>query len=173
MVAHFHPWKRQRDLVRAFREVLRHHPRAHLVLVGSGACEAEVRAECDGTLLRRVHFAGAVSNPLPLVRHFTIGVLCSDSEGLSNSVLEYQACGLPVVCTNVGGNVELVQDGTNGFLIPPGDVPALADRLRRLLDDPALRAAMGAKGRTVASAHSLSAMADAHMALLRIAGRIR
>jgi glycosyltransferase involved in cell wall biosynthesis len=171
MVAHFHPWKRQRDLVRAFREVLRHHPSAHLVLVGSGACEAEVRAECDGALQGRVHFAGAVSNPIPVVRHFTIGVLCSDSEGLSNSVLEYQACGMPVVCTNVGGNVDLVQDGGNGFLIPPGDVPALADRLLRLLDDPALRAAMSVRGRAVANAHSLSAMADAHMALYESLGR--
>jgi glycosyltransferase involved in cell wall biosynthesis len=165
MVAHFHPWKRQRDLALAFREVLRRHPSAHLVFVGSGACEADVRAACNGELHGRVHFAGAVANPIPLVRHFTVGVLCSDSEGLSNAVLEYQACGIPVVCTNVGGNVELVTDGGNGFLIAPGDVAALADRLCRLLDDRGLRAAMGARGRAVAAGHSVAAMADAHMAL--------
>jgi glycosyltransferase involved in cell wall biosynthesis len=165
MVAHFHPWKRQRDLVQAFREVLRTHPSAHLLFVGSGKCEAEVRALCDGALEQRVHFLGAVPDAVPLVRHFTVGVLCSDSEGLSNAVLEYQACGVPVVCTNVGGNGELVQDGRNGFLTAPGDVPALADRLGRLLDDPGLRCAMGARGRAVAEAHSLAAMAEAHMAL--------
>jgi CelD/BcsL family acetyltransferase involved in cellulose biosynthesis len=71
-------------------------------------------------------------------------VLCSETEGLSNAVLEYMACGLPVVATDVGGNPDLVVPGETGFLYPPGDVAALAAHLDALLGDDALRARMGA-----------------------------
>jgi glycosyltransferase involved in cell wall biosynthesis len=68
-------------------------------------------------------------------------------EGLSNSIMEYMALGLPVVCGDGGGNPELVQDGTTGFIIPQGDAGHLAERLERLRADPDRRSAMGAAGR--------------------------
>jgi glycosyltransferase involved in cell wall biosynthesis len=165
MVSHFHPWKRQRDLLDAFALVRRRHPRAHLVFVGSGPCEAEVAAACDEHVRGHVHFLGRLDDPLPAIRQFSIGVLCSDSEGSSNAVLEYFACGVPAVCTDVGGNTELVNDGWNGALVPPARVPQLAARLMSLLDDPAQMRAMGTRAREVAERHSLDRMTTAHMAL--------
>ena len=80
-----------------------------------------------------------------------VGVLMTNprlaNEGLSNSIMEYMAVGLPVVCGDGGGNPELVRDGVTGLIVPPGDADALADRLVRLRSDPALRAAMGDVGR--------------------------
>ena len=165
MVANFNPWKRHTDLVRAFAQVRRDHPAAHLVLVGTGAT-TETRALArelgmDGA----VHIVEGVTEAIPVVKHFTVGVLCSQSEGSSNAVIEYLGSGKPVVCTNVGGNVELVQEGETGFLIAPGDVDALANRITRLLADPTLIAAMGQRARNVALRFTSHRMAESHMDL--------
>ncbi|HID70610.1 MAG TPA: glycosyltransferase, partial [Desulfobacterales bacterium] len=92
-----------------------------------------------------VHFFGAVTNVSAFLYHLDIGVLCSDREGLSNAILEYMACGLPVVATSVGGNTELV-DERNGICIPPDDHAALATALQRLIQNPDLRQRLGIGG---------------------------
>jgi L-malate glycosyltransferase len=165
MVAHFHPWKRQDDLLEAFRMVRLRHPGAHLVFVGSGPCESALRERCEPALKPFVHFAGALTQVVPVLKHFTIGVLCSDSEGLSNAVMEYLACGLPVVCTNVGGNPELITDGVTGFLVPPGDQAALADSLNVLLSDTARARAMALRARASAESFSVGTMVDRQMSI--------
>jgi glycosyltransferase involved in cell wall biosynthesis len=75
-------------------------------------------------------------------------VVCSSyGEGLPLCVIEAMAYGRPVVATTVGGIPQLVQDGRTGFLVPPGDAPALRDRIQRLLADPKLRRRFGEAGR--------------------------
>jgi glycosyltransferase involved in cell wall biosynthesis len=76
-----------------------------------------------------------------------IGVICSDSEGLSNSIMEYMEAGLPVVANGVGGNPELVKNGITGLLVPAGDADALADAIMVLLNSPETSSRMGAAGR--------------------------
>ncbi|WP_321371073.1 glycosyltransferase [uncultured Desulfuromusa sp.] len=88
------------------------------------------------------HFAGAVKDVPSYLYSLDIGVLCSDREGLSNAILEYMACGLPVVATSVGGNVELV-DAENGICFPPEDHLALAAALQSLIENPPLRKNLG------------------------------
>ena len=165
MVANFNPWKRHTDLVRAFAHVRREHPSAHLVLVGTGATMETCSLARELGIEGAVHVVEGVTEAIPVVKHFTVGVLCSQSEGLSNAVIEYLGSGKPVVCTNVGGNVELVQENETGFLIAPGDVDALANRITRLLADPTLIAAMGQRARNVALRFTSHRMAESHMDL--------
>ena len=171
MVANFRPWKRQRDLVQAFAAIRRRHPTAHLVFVGSGDadhCRTAARAldlECC------VHFAGGVADAVPLIRHFNVGVLCSESEGFSNAVIEYMGAGKPTVCTNVGGNTELVRDGESGFLVAPGDIATLSERISFLLMHPELAAAMGRNARESAQQFTVGRMADAYMNLYQRLGQ--
>ncbi len=77
---------------------------------------------------------------------FDVAVLSSRSEGLSNTLIEYAAAGLPIVATDVGGNGEVVAHGENGYLVPPGRPDQLADAIVQLLRDPALRATFGRAG---------------------------
>jgi L-malate glycosyltransferase len=165
MVANFNAWKRHIDLVRAFVRVSIAHPTAHLVLVGGGDAEP-LRAEArQHGLDRRVHIVEGITNAIPVVKHFTVGVLCSDSEGASNAVMEYMGSGKPTVCTNVGGNPELIDDNITGFLITPRDVDALAARIDHLLANADAAATMGQLARLTANRFTSRRMADAHMDL--------
>jgi glycosyltransferase involved in cell wall biosynthesis len=82
----------------------------------------------------RVHFLGSRRDIPEILASFDIGVLCSHYESFSNSILEYMAAGLPVVCTDVGGAREVITDGVNGFLVPPDDPVALADSIRNIIE---------------------------------------
>jgi glycosyltransferase involved in cell wall biosynthesis len=69
------------------------------------------------------------------------------TEGFNRSLLEAMACGLPVVATAVGGNVEIVQDGVNGLLVPPSNPGALASAIAELLRDKEKARKMGLEGK--------------------------
>src|SRR5207247_1542928 len=75
-----------------------------------------------------------------------VAVLTSVKEGIPRALMQAMAVGVPVVATDVKGNREVVLNGETGFLVPLGDVPALAERLRTLLASPELRRGMGARG---------------------------
>jgi len=145
LVASLTPVKRHDLLIEAIAELGRSGmARAvRLLLLGEGPeRDSLVRQTRDAGLDGVVHFAGAVKNVTSYLYYLDIGVLCSDREGLSNAILEYMACGLPVVATAVGGNSELV-DETNGICVPPGDPAALARALKCLIDDEAKRRKLG------------------------------
>jgi glycosyltransferase involved in cell wall biosynthesis len=82
-----------------------------------------------------------------LLAAFDIFALASEREELPVAILEAMAAGLPVVAVETGGIPEMVAEGETGFLVPPRDTVALADRLDRLAADPPLRASLGAAGR--------------------------
>ena len=82
-------------------------------------------------------------------------------EGCSNAIMEYMACGLPVICSEGGGNREVVEDGKTGFVIAPADPRALAQRIAYLGNHEAERRAMGAAGRRrIMETFSLEQMVD-------------
>jgi glycosyltransferase involved in cell wall biosynthesis len=83
-----------------------------------------------------VFFMGAQPNPLDWISSFDVATLCSESEGFSNAIVEYLMCGIPVVCSRVGGNPEIVKDGYNGYLFECGDTTSLATHLIELCTNP-------------------------------------
>jgi glycosyltransferase involved in cell wall biosynthesis len=145
-----HPVKGQGDLLVAMREVLRSYPGARLVLVGDGERRPLLEREARWLgISDRVHFLGHRRDGPSILARAVAGVSASYAEGLSNAILESMAMRLPMVATAVGGTPELVREGKNGFLVPPGAPAALARRMVDLLDDERLRRRMGAVGRRI------------------------
>jgi glycosyltransferase involved in cell wall biosynthesis len=121
---------------------------AHLAIVGDGPERASLAALVDDLgLSDRVHWAGQRRDAPHLLSAFDLFVQPSLHEGLPNAVLEAMAAGLPVVATAVGGTSEVVIDEVTGFLVPPRDPQALAQGMRTLLHNSALRRKMGRAGR--------------------------
>jgi glycosyltransferase involved in cell wall biosynthesis len=120
-----------------------------VLLLGEGPERRALEQLCNQLQLDDVvFFQGAVREVASYLHHLDICVLCSDREGLSNAILEYMACGKPVIATAVGGNTELVND-QNGILIPPDDPDALADGLAELVSDEKKRRKMGTASLTI------------------------
>lgn len=129
------------------------HPDVRFLIVGDthantgGYREQLKRLAASLGVADLVRFTGFRLDVPDLLSMFAVSVLPSLSEGLSNTLLESMAAGLPVVATAVGGTPEIVEDGVTGILIPPKDPQAMADAVCRLLDQPELAARMGRAGR--------------------------
>ena len=134
---------------------------------GAEPIEAELRAQA-APLGNAVEFMGIVENTLPLVKGFDVGTCVSNptNEGIPNSLIEAMACYKPVISTAVDQVPELVQDGVNGILIPPGDVQSLCEAIERLAKDSALREKLGQAGRrTIEERFSLRYAAEQYAAV--------
>ncbi len=124
-------------------------PTARFVIAGQGHLEADLRAQARSLgIAEAVVFLGQVADVPALLGNLEVGVLTSESEGLSNSLVEYGLAGVPAVAFDVGGNAEVVCEGETGYLVPPHDVAALAERVVRLLTDGELQQTMGRAGRS-------------------------
>ncbi len=148
-VAEFIPRKRHSDALNAFAALRRAH--SHLLLAGTGPLVSDVERQADRLgIRRRVHFLGQRTDVPVLMKCAKAVLLCSDQEGLPRSVLEAMALGTPVIGTDIRGTQELLSDGA-GFLYQPGDDAALADLMRKVLDDSesALRAVRVARQKVV------------------------
>jgi len=125
-----------------------------VLLVGGGPESEQHRryAESSDALNGRLTFVGSELDVSALYQAMDIFVLPSICEGMSNTLLEAMASGLPCVATNVGGNPELVGDGRWGYLFSPKDVAGLTELLERLIAGPDLRARFSRTGREEAVA---------------------
>ena len=168
-----HPHKDVRTVLAAARRLAGGAPPGtwRFLILGDGPERAALEREAaDLVAAGVVAFASPGIEVLPYVAAADAGVLMTDprrhAEGCSNAILEYMACGLPVVAGASGGNPELVQEGVTGYLVPERDAAALADRLERLRRDPGRARAMGAAGRDrVAREFTLGRMVDAYVSL--------
>jgi sugar transferase (PEP-CTERM/EpsH1 system associated) len=143
------PLKDFGTLLKAARVLATEMPNLHVVLVGSGPELAGLReyvASYD-QLAGRVIFPGTVDHIADLLNAMDIFVLPTLMEGMSNTLLEALAVGLPAVATRVGGNPEVVAEGVCGYLFRPQDVPGLISLLRTLLRDSRLRTQFGKAAR--------------------------
>ncbi len=158
-VARLEPQKNPLGLVRAFHDALFPDASWHLVLAGEGSMRGEVERLVDALALRpRVHLLGLQSDVAPVLAAANLFVLASHWEGRPLAVMEALAAGLPVVATNVGGLPDLVADGDQGLLVPPGNLDFLAAALRTLAADQPRRDAMRASAWHVASRFSVDTM---------------
>ncbi len=148
IVARLTDQKAHEVLIQAIARLVPTHPNIRLVVIGDGPRAPELRAEVERLGIgAQVNFLGVRSDVAALLPGLDLACLSSVHEGAPMSVLEAMAAGLPVVTTDCGALRDMVGDGHDGFVVPVGDVDALADRIGTLADDPTLRARFGATAR--------------------------
>lgn len=169
LMARLNPQKGLAEFIQAAARISPQHPEARFLVVGASlksedgviSEEHEYRDELRALteslgMTDRLIFTGLRDDTPAVLAEATLSVLPSHSEGLSNTLLESMAAGVPMVATRVGGNPELVKEGVNGLLVPVKSPEDLADAMHSLLSDPARRRRMGAAARRMAEdAHSL------------------
>ncbi len=144
------PEKGFSDLVRASADVIREDRGVGFILFGDGPLRSELSDD-----IRRLGveqnfvLAGFTARLDQLLAASDFVAISSYTEGMPNVLLEACAARLPVVATNVGGIPDVISQGVNGFLVPPGDVRALSSNIRRLSHSADLRRAVGDAGRAL------------------------
>ena len=150
--------KGQSDALTAFSRITDRHPALDLHFHGSDMgldknrayrCQLEELATRLG-LVERVKFHGFSPDTSRIFRQSVAALNFSTSETFSMTCLEASAAGVPVIATRSGGPQEIVVDGVTGFLVPIGDIDAMAMAMDRLAAEPHLAKTMGANGLTVA-----------------------
>jgi sugar transferase (PEP-CTERM/EpsH1 system associated) len=163
--------KDQITLVRAFLHLLHTDPgcrrRLRLVIVGGGPLREESQRLLRAAKTESCAWLPGERGDIPeIMRALDLFVLPSLAEGISNTILEAMATGLPVIATRVGGNPELVQDGQTGVLVPPADPIAMAEAIHNYLADPNQLTRHGQAGRKrVEAQFTMEAMVNGYMAV--------
>lgn len=147
-VANYRPRKGIEVLIEATHHLPAHAP-VHLLLVGADMDKPKLRSLIgDSPMRERIHVAGFRPDACALIAACQASILASTKrEGLPKTVIEAMVFGVPTVVTDTGGSAELVVDRETGFVVPPGDAPALARAMQYLCEHPVEADAMGRKGR--------------------------
>ncbi len=149
-VSNFRPVKRIMDVVHIFEKVSR-AVSSRLVMIGDGPDRSKAEAYCRDRRLRdRVFFLGNVPNLEEVVGASDLFLLPSEAESFGMAALEAMASEVPVIATQAGGLTEVVEDGVTGYLLPVGDIDAMAARAIEILSNNELRLRMGKAGRAAA-----------------------
>ncbi len=164
VVGRLDPIKDHPTLFKAIADVLESTPETRLVVIGDGSERHALEAIApEGTI-----FLGNRSDVPEILGALDVFVLPSLNEGISNTILEAMAAGLPVVATRVGGNAELVMHGYTGALVEPKDDRALGEAILSYLRAPSLRELHGAAGRKrVLESFSVGTMVSAYESVYR------
>jgi len=150
-VARLHEQKGHSFLLEAIPTVLARHPGTHFLFVGDGERREVIEADIGAKgLAPCVHLLGVRDDIPSLLAASDFFVLPSLWEGMPNAVLEAMSASLPIVASRVDGTEEVIQDGTTGVLVPPGDSAALATALERLLGQRDKAKQMGERAREAA-----------------------
>jgi glycosyltransferase involved in cell wall biosynthesis len=148
MVGSLVRWKRQSDAIEATAQLLDEGHDVALIIVGPST-DAKFAAELHALIHRRglsgrVRVVGYTEHPDAILRAANVAVVCSDREPFGRVTIEAMAQGTPVIATDSGGTLEIIEDGVSGLLFPTGDASALAAHIRTLLNDRERLARLGA-----------------------------
>ncbi|MGE5192417.1 MAG: glycosyltransferase [Deltaproteobacteria bacterium] len=165
--------KRVMDLIWAFELIRVMHGDVVFVIIGDGPERAKLENFTQSLeISRRVKFVGHRDDATRLLPALDVFWLASDFEGLSNSIMEAMAAGLPIVASDIPPNRELVVDGQTGCLAPVGDRVAFAQLAERILLNPALARQLGDAGRERIATHfSVEKMVEEYARLYQEAVR--
>ena len=161
--------KRVEDLIWAVETLRQIRPRLHLIVIGDGPERERLEqftrdVHCTG----HVHFLGHRDDAAQLLPAFDVFCLASSFEGMSNSVMEAMAAGLPVLASDIPPNRELVVPGETGFLFKLADSVGIMQFLRRLIDEPGLAERLGLAGRErIQREFSIERMVDGYANVYR------
>ncbi len=145
------PVKGQMTFIKACKKVLENQ-KASFVIVGETKDDPAYYEQCKALveelgLTENIKFIGYVDNLLEWYHKVDVFVLPSLWEGIPLALLEAMSCGLPCVCTAVGGVPDIIRDGSVGYIVPPDDSDSMSDRIIQLLKDETLRKEMGKRAR--------------------------
>lgn len=153
-------------LLSALPLVLERHPETGLLFLGDGELRSELEAHTRMLGLgNKVVFAGQVNNVHERLLGFDLFVSSSLWEGLPTVIMEAMAAGLPVVATDIPGTREMINDGVNGRLVPPGDSHALADAINEMIETPHIRQKIANAGRVSVKQFSIEEIAKTYLKL--------
>jgi len=156
------------DVPAVLREVAGRRGDVVLVVAGDGPLRAQFAAACRRAgIADRVRYTGQEPDIHRVMAILDVLLIASRWEGVPRVAVEALAAGVPVVATDVGGIREVIEPGISGHLAPAGDVPALARAIVAALDDPALRARLGAAAARVLGEHELDRVVAQHEAVYR------
>ena len=155
------PIKGPMHLLKAMSHVWESHPETNLVFVGKGDLERGLKEEARRMgVSEKVIFLGWRDDIPEIMQVLDVFVLPSLNEGMGRVLVEAMAAGKPVVASGVGGILDLVKEGQNGFLAGPGDEKGLAIAIKKLLEDKEMREVMGKRGREMAQDFSVEKMIE-------------
>lgn len=160
--ARLQPQKNQKLLITAFADFLRDYPDYELHLFGVGELEKELKELTkESGIERNVYFRGFSPKVREEMRDSAMFVLSSDYEGISNSMIEALAIGIPVISTDcpVGGSRMYIEDGVSGLLTPVGDEKALARAMKKVAGDEEFAKSLSINGRKVREKYHISKIA--------------
>jgi len=161
--------KGHRALIEALPGLIAQFPALHLLVLGKGPLERELREMIRHLgLTGRVYLAGFRDDLPRILPCLELLVHPALMEGLGVSLLQAASAGLPIVACRAGGMPEAVRDGVNGLLVPPEDVAVLGEAIARILSDPGLARSMGAAGRALVEREfSVDVMVEGNLKVYR------
>jgi glycosyltransferase involved in cell wall biosynthesis len=171
MVANFTPAKDHSTVIAGVAGLIDRGFSVRMTFVGDGPLFEKVKNSIPEHLSNYFHFAGKRADVDDIVKASSVGVLLNSpghAEGMSNSIMEYMAAGLPVVCTDAGGNPETVTNGENGVLIPYSSPEGFVDAFTSSIINIGVIESMGKASRLrVENEFSIEKMAQRYLSLYR------
>lgn len=170
MVGRFDNAKDYISLIKASNILFQSYSNICFVLVGDGPNRLNVENEASAYLNSGIFFLGNRTDIPAILSEMDIGVLLNNTnghaEGISNAIMEYMAAGLPVIATDAGGTPELIENNVSGFLVPPFNESAVAQKIMWLIENPNESKNMGLNGRKIIEKKfSINRMVDSYVKL--------